>query len=215
MSLMNPVRNKKSNIFADSAKPSLISNGVKRASKIIFAASIFFALSSSAHAALININTADQATLDTLSGIGPTYAARIIEYRLQHGPFKAIREIQNIKGIGPKTFAGIKDFITVETVPQPAAPAPATKPQTTSTKPAKTSVTSKQPAQPVAAEAPQTQLVAAANEAVPSEFPLGAALVGLVGLVGLGALGAWYARPKVAAGAGEETPPSVDEFDIE
>jgi len=66
-----------------------------------------------ARAALININTADAATLDTLPGIGPTKAQAIIEYRTAHGPFAAIGDIQNVSGIGPATFADIAAFITV------------------------------------------------------------------------------------------------------
>ena len=63
----------------------------------------------------VNINTASVATLDEcLSGIGPAYAQRIIEYREAHGGFKSIGEIQEISGIGPKTFEKIKDQIIVE-----------------------------------------------------------------------------------------------------
>lgn len=61
----------------------------------------------------ININTATIAQLDTLPGIGPAYANRIIEYRNSNGGFKDISEVQNIKGIGPKTFEKIKDKISI------------------------------------------------------------------------------------------------------
>lgn len=66
-----------------------------------------------AHAALVNINTANAALLDTLPGIGPAKAAAIIDYRTQHGPFVSIEDIQNVSGIGPATFANLKDQITV------------------------------------------------------------------------------------------------------
>lgn len=66
-----------------------------------------------AHAALININTADQAALETLTGIGPSKAAAIIVYRNQNGPFAKIEDIQNVSGIGPTTFENIRLFITV------------------------------------------------------------------------------------------------------
>lgn len=63
----------------------------------------------------VNINTASAATLDEcLPGIGPAYAQRIIEYREAHGGFKSIEEIQEVRGIGPKTFEKIKDQITVD-----------------------------------------------------------------------------------------------------
>jgi len=51
--------------------------------------------------------------LDALPGIGPTLAARIVEYRQANGPFKSIEEVKNVSGIGEKRFADIKDFITV------------------------------------------------------------------------------------------------------
>lgn len=60
----------------------------------------------------ININTASQAQLETLKGIGPTYAAAIIEYR-KAKPFKSIEELQEVRGIGPKKFAAIRDRIFV------------------------------------------------------------------------------------------------------
>ena len=62
---------------------------------------------------LININSADQSELETLSGIGPVIASRIITYRDQNGPFSDIVDIQKVSGIGPATFDKIKDYITV------------------------------------------------------------------------------------------------------
>ena len=64
-------------------------------------------------AALVNINVADAALLDTLPGIGPSKAVAIVEYRTQHGSFVQIEDIQNVSGIGPSTFANIKSLITV------------------------------------------------------------------------------------------------------
>ena len=64
-------------------------------------------------AALVNINTADQAALETLNGIGPSKAQAIISYRTQNGPFANIEDIMNVSGIGTATFNGIKDYITV------------------------------------------------------------------------------------------------------
>jgi competence protein ComEA len=75
---------------------------------------IFFLIFPSfAHAALININTADATLLDTLPGIGPTKAAAIIDYRTTHGPFATVADIQNVSGIGPSTYADIAPLITV------------------------------------------------------------------------------------------------------
>jgi len=61
----------------------------------------------------INLNTASQAQLESLPGIGPTYAQRIIEYRNSHNGFKNCEEVQNVKGIGPKTYEKFKDMITI------------------------------------------------------------------------------------------------------
>lgn len=62
---------------------------------------------------LININMASASQLDTLPGIGPSLAQRIIEYRETVGPFLRIEDIQNVSGIGPATFEKLKDRITV------------------------------------------------------------------------------------------------------
>lgn len=61
----------------------------------------------------ININTADQAALMTLPGIGEAKAEAVIRYRTEHGNFTSIEEIQNISGIKTAVFSKIKDLITV------------------------------------------------------------------------------------------------------
>lgn len=61
----------------------------------------------------ININTASLSELDSLSGIGPVYAQRIIDYRNSSGGFKSVDEVKNVKGIGDKTFSKFKDQITI------------------------------------------------------------------------------------------------------
>lgn len=62
---------------------------------------------------LININTAAQFELESLPGIGPTTAQKIIEYREENGPFATTEDIMNVSGIGPGTYERIKDLITV------------------------------------------------------------------------------------------------------
>lgn len=59
----------------------------------------------------ISINTANQAALDSLPGIGEVFAKRIIEYRVNNGSFKTIEELKNVKGIGESLFEVIKDLI--------------------------------------------------------------------------------------------------------
>jgi competence protein ComEA len=62
---------------------------------------------------LIDINTASSFELETLPGIGPTTAQKIIEYREQNGAFVSIEDIINVSGIGPGLYERIKDLITV------------------------------------------------------------------------------------------------------
>jgi comEA protein len=63
---------------------------------------------------LVNINTAGSELLQTLPGIGPKTAERIVEYRETVGRFKSIDEIQDVKGIGPKKYERIRALITVK-----------------------------------------------------------------------------------------------------
>lgn len=60
---------------------------------------------------LININTATKEDLDTLPGIGPATAQKIIDYRQEHGNFSSIEDIKNVKGIGEAKFSKIQDKI--------------------------------------------------------------------------------------------------------
>lgn len=62
----------------------------------------------------VNINTADATALESLPGIGPSLAQRILDYRQAHGPFSRIEDIQEVSGIGPATFAKIEDLIKTE-----------------------------------------------------------------------------------------------------
>lgn len=68
---------------------------------------------SSSSTELIDINTASSAELETLPGIGPTTAQKIIEYRQTNGLFVSIEDIINVSGIGPGLYERIKDLITV------------------------------------------------------------------------------------------------------
>lgn len=61
----------------------------------------------------ININTADSAQLQTLNGVGPATAQKIIDYRDSSGRFTSIEDIKNVSGIGDKTFEKLKDYICV------------------------------------------------------------------------------------------------------
>lgn len=61
----------------------------------------------------ININTANQAELETLPGIGPALAQRIITYRTEHGPFRTPEDLKEVSGIGDKRYADLAPLITV------------------------------------------------------------------------------------------------------
>ena len=62
---------------------------------------------------LVNINTASEAELQTLNGIGASTAKKIVDYRNQNGDFNTVEEIMNVSGIGQSKFDSIKDDITV------------------------------------------------------------------------------------------------------
>lgn len=62
---------------------------------------------------LININTATSAQLQSITGIGPSTAEKIISYRQEHGNFNKIEDLMKVSGIGQKTFTKFKNKITV------------------------------------------------------------------------------------------------------
>ena len=63
--------------------------------------------------ALVNLNTADQAALETLPGVGPVTAAAILEWRAQHGGFTSVDELLEVSGIGEATLAEIAPHVTL------------------------------------------------------------------------------------------------------
>lgn len=69
--------------------------------------------SSTTESKIVRINTATAEQLDTLSGIGPAMAQRIIDYRTQNGGFKNIEELKLVSGIGDKLFEKIKDDVAL------------------------------------------------------------------------------------------------------
>lgn len=71
-------------------------------------------LPAAADPALINVNTATLSQLDTLPGIGPVLAQRIIDYREAHGPFTSPAQLLLVEGIGEKRLAEIIGLITIE-----------------------------------------------------------------------------------------------------
>ena len=102
--------------------------------KHLFIALLALLFTSSVWAA-ININTATEAELQTLSGIGPSKAKAIVEYRKQNGNFKTTADIKNVKGIGDGIFNKISAEINVAGTSAKAAPKPATAPAATPDRP--------------------------------------------------------------------------------
>ncbi len=66
-----------------------------------------------AEQAAVDINSADTDLLQTLPGIGPALAERIVAYREEHGPFRYAYEITNVSGVGSGTYEKLRDRITV------------------------------------------------------------------------------------------------------
>jgi competence protein ComEA len=75
--------------------------------------------SAASSSAVVNVNTASAAEFEALPGVGPKLAARIIEYREKHGPFKKVEDLMNVRGLGEKNFLKLKAQLTL------AAPKPA------------------------------------------------------------------------------------------
>ncbi len=68
---------------------------------------------SSSEGGLVSLNGASAADLETLPGIGPTLAQRIIDWRDTNGQFSSIEELMEVSGIGPATFAELRDRVTL------------------------------------------------------------------------------------------------------
>jgi competence protein ComEA len=63
--------------------------------------------------AAVNINTATQAELETLQGIGPVKAKAIVEHRQKNGPFRSADDLEKVGGIGPAIMKRVRKDITV------------------------------------------------------------------------------------------------------
>lgn len=72
--------------------------------------------------AAVNLNTATKEELIAVTGIGPARAQAILDYRAQHGAFKSVDELKDVKGIGARRFETLKAEFTV--TPPAAKPAP-------------------------------------------------------------------------------------------
>jgi len=62
---------------------------------------------------LVNVNTAAESELETLTGVGPVLAAAILQYRTDHGPFTSVDQLEDVSGIGPATLEALRPQVTV------------------------------------------------------------------------------------------------------
>jgi len=86
--------------------------------------------SASTEEKLVNLNTASAAELAGLKGIGERKAEAIVAHREEHGPFKAVDDLAQVKGIGPKLLEQLRPHVTLGT----AAKAPAGAPESAAAK---------------------------------------------------------------------------------
>ena len=93
--------------------------------KFLFAA--LSLLTASLSLAAVNINTASPSELEALPGIGPAKAKAIVDYRQQHGAFKSVEELKNVKGIGEGIFSKLKAEATVTPAAKNKTAVPAAK----------------------------------------------------------------------------------------
>lgn len=61
----------------------------------------------------LDLNTATAEQFDTLPGVGPVLAQRIVEYRTQHGGFRSVEQLQDVSGIGTRRYAELKPLVRV------------------------------------------------------------------------------------------------------
>lgn len=89
-----------------------MNESAKNMTKLFLLLVTLFIFTGAAFAA-VNINTATQAELETLKGIGPAKAKAIIEYRKKKGSFKSVDDLQGVSGIGPATVQKLRKDMTV------------------------------------------------------------------------------------------------------
>ena len=82
-------------------------------SMVLFGCIIFGGTLSFAGMDKLDLNTATTEQLITLPGIGPELAQRILDYKKEHGPFKSVDELTNVKGVGKVKLTKLRDAVTI------------------------------------------------------------------------------------------------------
>src|ERR1017187_521912 len=94
------------------ARPFNIYRGERKMKKLLLVLIACFAFAINAFAA-VNINTATQADLETIKGVGPAKAKAIIDYRKKNGNFKSVDDLDKVQGFGKKTVDKMRKDINV------------------------------------------------------------------------------------------------------
>ncbi len=85
----------------------------RRGSTAVGAAGVGTGAAAAAPSGPVNLNTATAEQLETLDGVGPATAEKILAYRTEHGSFTSVDELAEVPGIGPKKLAALRDAVTV------------------------------------------------------------------------------------------------------
>lgn len=88
---------------------------------VVFACFAFMGLGLTWAGTAVDLNTATQAQLESVNGIGPSKAKAIIDYRTKMGPFKSVDDLQKVTGFGEKSVAKMRSEITVSGAKQASA----------------------------------------------------------------------------------------------